>query len=74
MMQVQHKDVMKSLIKGIFDEKILKYFGEFSDGKEDDKDVVSPLDPLGANLGSSKKPAIPKKAPTNTLCSIGSAR
>jgi hypothetical protein len=63
MMQVQHKDVMKSLIKGLFDEKILKYFGKFSDGKEDDDDIVSPLDPLGANLGSSKKPTIPKKAP-----------
>ena len=73
MMQVQHKDMMKSLLSGQWDEKIIKYFGGFSDekeGEEKPRDVggVIPLDPLGAQFSSDGKSDAKKtaKAPVPT--------
>ncbi|MBN2722654.1 MAG: hypothetical protein JXR95_01130 [Deltaproteobacteria bacterium] len=69
MMQLQHKDMMSSLIKGMFDEKILKYFGAFAteEDAQDTSSSPSPLDPVGhsmnRNAGSqSMKPLVPGAA------------
>ncbi|MBU1219791.1 hypothetical protein KKF34_05855 [Myxococcota bacterium] len=64
MMQLQHKDMMSSLLHNVFDEKILKYFGCFS--SEADVETgggsPSPLDPVGqamsATMSSSQR--VPK--------------